>query len=120
MSQYYDVCAYCVYNPPSSCDGKPCTMCPATGGEVKGKDKKRYQLIKRIKRMSAKLGKLKQERDLAISLLPHECESCKREEGSKECEHCFGNAEAWNVYEDCWEWKGIGGKDGELEAKRDQ
>lgn len=22
-------CTFCVYNPPSSCDGKPCTMCPA-------------------------------------------------------------------------------------------
>ena len=28
-------CDLCRYNPPSSCDGKPCTMCPAedrTGG----------------------------------------------------------------------------------------
>ena len=23
-------CDVCIYNPPSSCDGKPCTMCPAT------------------------------------------------------------------------------------------
>lgn len=22
-------CTLCVYNPPSSCDGKPCTACPA-------------------------------------------------------------------------------------------
>ena len=22
-------CTFCVYNPPSSCDGKPCTICPA-------------------------------------------------------------------------------------------
>lgn len=22
-------CDLCVYNPPSSCDGKPCTICPA-------------------------------------------------------------------------------------------
>ena len=22
-------CDLCAYNPPSSCDGKPCTMCPA-------------------------------------------------------------------------------------------
>lgn len=22
-------CDACAYNPPSSCDGKPCTMCPA-------------------------------------------------------------------------------------------
>ena len=27
-------CDLCRYNPPSSCDGKPCTMCPAEkGGE---------------------------------------------------------------------------------------
>lgn len=27
-------CDLCVFNPPSSCDGKPCTMCPAAkGGE---------------------------------------------------------------------------------------
>lgn len=27
-------CDLCVFNPPSSCDGKPCTMCPAEkGGE---------------------------------------------------------------------------------------
>ena len=25
-----NVCDLCIYNPPSSCDGKPCTMCPAT------------------------------------------------------------------------------------------
>lgn len=24
-------CDLCVYNPPSSLDGKPCTFCPATG-----------------------------------------------------------------------------------------
>ncbi len=24
-------CDLCVYNPPSSLDGKPCTYCPATG-----------------------------------------------------------------------------------------
>ena len=24
-------CDLCRYNPPSSCDGKPCTMCPAEG-----------------------------------------------------------------------------------------
>ena len=23
-------CDLCAYNPPSSCDGKPCTVCPAT------------------------------------------------------------------------------------------
>lgn len=22
-------CTFCAYNPPSSCDGKPCTACPA-------------------------------------------------------------------------------------------
>ena len=22
-------CTFCAYNPPSSCDGKPCTICPA-------------------------------------------------------------------------------------------
>lgn len=22
-------CTFCVYKPPSSCDGKPCTICPA-------------------------------------------------------------------------------------------
>ena len=24
-------CGLCRYNPPSSCDGKPCTICPAEG-----------------------------------------------------------------------------------------
>lgn len=24
-------CDVCAYNPPSSCDGKPCTVCPAIG-----------------------------------------------------------------------------------------
>lgn len=31
-------CDFCKYNPPSSCDGKPCTMCPATtnvGGDTR-------------------------------------------------------------------------------------
>lgn len=28
-------CALCMYRPPSSTDGKPCTMCPASrGGEL--------------------------------------------------------------------------------------
>lgn len=30
-------CDFCKYNPQSSCDGKPCTMCPATtnvGGDI--------------------------------------------------------------------------------------
>ena len=26
-------CDLCRYNPPSSADGKPCTMCPAEGSE---------------------------------------------------------------------------------------
>ena len=26
-------CDLCRYNPPSSCDGKPCTMCPASSKE---------------------------------------------------------------------------------------
>lgn len=26
-------CDLCTYNPPSSCDGKPCTMCPACAKE---------------------------------------------------------------------------------------
>ena len=26
-------CALCMYRPPSSTDGKPCTMCPASRGE---------------------------------------------------------------------------------------
>ena len=26
-------CDLCRYNPPSSCDGKPCTMCPAQATE---------------------------------------------------------------------------------------
>lgn len=27
-------CSFCRYNPPSSGDGKPCTMCPASAKEV--------------------------------------------------------------------------------------
>ena len=30
-------CDLCVYNPPSSFDGKPCTYCPATGHPREGK-----------------------------------------------------------------------------------
>ena len=29
-------CDLCVYNPPSSLDGKPCTFCPATGRPPEG------------------------------------------------------------------------------------
>lgn len=29
-------CDLCVYNPPSSLDGKPCTYCPATGRPPEG------------------------------------------------------------------------------------
>lgn len=27
----FDLCSFCRHNPPSACDGKPCTMCPASG-----------------------------------------------------------------------------------------
>ena len=32
-------CDLCVYNPPSSLDGKPCTCCPATGRLPEGEAK---------------------------------------------------------------------------------
>lgn len=31
-------CDLCVYNPPSSLDGKPCTYCPATGRPPEGEE----------------------------------------------------------------------------------
>lgn len=31
-------CDLCVYNPPSSLDGKPCTFCPATGRQPEGEE----------------------------------------------------------------------------------
>lgn len=31
-------CDLCVYNPPSSLDGKPCTFCPATGRPPEGEE----------------------------------------------------------------------------------
>lgn len=31
-------CDLCAYNPPSSTDGKPCSMCPAVGKEVQNDD----------------------------------------------------------------------------------
>lgn len=31
-------CDLCVYNPPSSFDGKPCTYCPATGRPPEGEE----------------------------------------------------------------------------------
>ena len=31
-------CDFCRYNPPSSTDGKPCCMCPATPYQKGGKD----------------------------------------------------------------------------------
>ena len=33
-------CDLCVYNPPSSFDGKPCTYCPAAGRPPKGEESK--------------------------------------------------------------------------------
>lgn len=32
-------CDLCMYNPPSSLDGKPCTFCPATGRPPEGEEK---------------------------------------------------------------------------------
>lgn len=29
-----NICKKCIYNPPSSCDEKPCSMCPACGKEI--------------------------------------------------------------------------------------
>lgn len=29
-------CDVCIYNPPSSLDGKPCTYCPAIGNSING------------------------------------------------------------------------------------
>lgn len=31
-------CDLCMYNPPSSLDGKPCTYCPATGCPPEGEE----------------------------------------------------------------------------------
>ena len=31
-------CDLCMYNPPSSLDGKPCTYCPATGRRPEGEE----------------------------------------------------------------------------------
>ena len=31
VSMSFDLCSFCRHNPPSACDGKPCTMCPASG-----------------------------------------------------------------------------------------
>ena len=31
----FDICEFCRYNPPSSFGGKPCTVCPASGREIK-------------------------------------------------------------------------------------
>lgn len=33
------VCDMCRYNPPSSTDGKPCTMCPAVTADMRGDEK---------------------------------------------------------------------------------
>ena len=31
----FDICEFCRYNPPSSFGGRPCTVCPASGREIK-------------------------------------------------------------------------------------
>lgn len=32
-TEYNNPCAHCRFYPPSSCDGKPCLVCPAQGKE---------------------------------------------------------------------------------------
>lgn len=34
-AQTFDICEFCRYNPPSSFGGRPCTVCPASGREIK-------------------------------------------------------------------------------------
>jgi len=56
-------CDLCIYNPPSSCDGKPCTMCPATTNmAIEQKPETVTEFADRCRECGAKYGKLlKQE-----------------------------------------------------------
>ena len=46
-----DPCNLCRFNPPSACDGKPCTMCPA---EAKGDEEWSKQSKKRLNKEEGK------------------------------------------------------------------
>ena len=54
-----NVCDLCIYNPPSSCDGKPCTMCPATTNmELEQEPETVTEFADRCRECGAKYNKL--------------------------------------------------------------
>lgn len=49
---------------------------------------------------------LLEERDAAVSELVGTCQVCRWEETEK-CASCHFCADAWNVHDSNWEWKGV-------------
>lgn len=65
------------------------------------------------RKLTAQLASVTAERDAAVADITHGCDTCARcedcEVGTElECAHCYGNVDAWNCNEDCWEWRGAG------------
>lgn len=59
-----------------------------------------------IEELVTECNRLQVELDAAKADIPHTCETCARNEDDTECAHCYGNADSWNTYEDCFEWSG--------------
>lgn len=67
-------------------------------------------LIQQLEEQNAELVRkteqLQRERDAAVNELVGTCQVCLWEETAK-CATCHFNAEAWNVHESKWEWRGV-------------
>ena len=64
-----------------------------------------------IKVLRKRLEAAEAKRDRAVADITHGCDTCIRcqdcEAGTEpECAHCYGNVDAWNTYEDSWDWRG--------------
>lgn len=62
-------------------------------------------LMKTIDEACEKTVRLERERDAAVNGLVGTCQVCLWE-GTAKCATCHFNAEAWNVHESNWEWRG--------------
>ena len=73
--------------------------------------------------MHTNLSTSQRRADAAVEDITHGCDTCIRcqdcEAGTEpECAHCYGNVDAWNTYEDSWDWRGQGAGKGEEQCSQ--
>lgn len=89
-----DICAFhCDEYPYADCDADVDDGCDDNGRRL-------------LDDAMAYIRQLEAERDAAVSELIGTCQVCRWEETEK-CASCHFNADAWNVHESNWEWRGL-------------